>query len=56
MRVVSVGVPVEELLKNKDSDLAVNTAVEFCGGTYAFVIMNSDKDFKFICLISAAIL
>ncbi|MCP9260421.1 Alanine--tRNA ligase, cytoplasmic [Dirofilaria immitis] len=34
VRIVSVGVPVEELLKNSDSDLAVNTAVEFCGGTH----------------------
>uniref|UniRef100_A0AAF5PZI4 Alanine--tRNA ligase n=1 Tax=Wuchereria bancrofti TaxID=6293 RepID=A0AAF5PZI4_WUCBA len=34
VRIVSVGVPIEELLRNKDSDLAVNTAVEFCGGTH----------------------
>ncbi|OZC07121.1 alanine--tRNA ligase [Onchocerca flexuosa] len=34
VRIVSVGVPIEELLKNMDSDLAVSTAVEFCGGTH----------------------
>lgn len=34
VRIVSVGIPIEELLRNKDSDLAVNTAVEFCGGTH----------------------
>uniref|UniRef100_A0A8R1XPA9 Alanine--tRNA ligase n=1 Tax=Onchocerca volvulus TaxID=6282 RepID=A0A8R1XPA9_ONCVO len=34
VRIVSVGIPIEELLKNMDSDLAVNTAVEFCGGTH----------------------
>uniref|UniRef100_A0A0R3RRY6 Alanine--tRNA ligase n=1 Tax=Elaeophora elaphi TaxID=1147741 RepID=A0A0R3RRY6_9BILA len=34
VRIVSVGVPIEKLLENKDSDLAVNTAVEFCGGTH----------------------
>ncbi|VDK41872.1 unnamed protein product [Anisakis simplex] len=34
VRVVSVGVRVEDLLANPSSDLAVNTAVEFCGGTH----------------------
>ncbi|VDN22208.1 unnamed protein product [Gongylonema pulchrum] len=48
VRIVSVGVPVEELLKNKEGDLALNTAVEFCGGTYVyrsffFLIRREDK-------------
>lgn len=33
VRVVSVGVRVEDLLANPSSDLGMNTAVEFCGGT-----------------------
>uniref|UniRef100_A0A915Q7V7 Alanine--tRNA ligase n=1 Tax=Setaria digitata TaxID=48799 RepID=A0A915Q7V7_9BILA len=43
VRIVSVGVPVEELLKNKDSVLAVNTAVEFCGGTHLHNVGHVDK-------------
>uniref|UniRef100_A0A0M3HPN3 Alanine--tRNA ligase n=1 Tax=Ascaris lumbricoides TaxID=6252 RepID=A0A0M3HPN3_ASCLU len=34
VRVVSVGVRVEDLLANPSSDLGMNTAVEFCGGTH----------------------
>lgn len=33
VRVVSVGVLVEDLLKNPDGDGAMSTPVEFCGGT-----------------------
>lgn len=35
---VSVGVPVERLLKDPTSDVALNNSVEFCGGTH---ILNS---------------
>ncbi|VDM38110.1 unnamed protein product [Toxocara canis] len=34
VRIVSVGVRVEELLADPRSDLGMNTAVEFCGGTH----------------------
>jgi len=34
VRVVSVGVPVEDLLANPDSDKGTKTSVEFCGGTH----------------------
>ncbi|CAI5438382.1 unnamed protein product [Caenorhabditis angaria] len=34
VRVVAVGTPVEELLKNPDADAGENTTVEFCGGTH----------------------
>lgn len=34
VRVISFGVPVEELEQNPDSDAGVNTSVEFCGGTH----------------------
>ncbi|VDD95294.1 unnamed protein product [Enterobius vermicularis] len=34
VRVVSVGVLVEDLLKNPDGDGAMSTPVEFCGGTH----------------------
>lgn len=34
VRVLSFGVPVEELEKNPDSGLGENTSVEFCGGTH----------------------
>jgi len=33
VRVVSVGVPVETLEKDPDSNVGVGTSVEFCGGT-----------------------
>jgi len=38
VRVVSVGVPVEDLLSEPNSDAAQNNSVEFCGGTH---ILNS---------------
>ncbi|CEF67938.1 Alanine--tRNA ligase, mitochondrial [Strongyloides ratti] len=34
VRVVSVGTPIETLLANPDSDIGLNTTVEFCGGTH----------------------
>lgn len=34
VRVVSVGVPVEDMLANPASDAALNNSVEFCGGTH----------------------
>ncbi|VDN01892.1 unnamed protein product [Thelazia callipaeda] len=34
VRIVSIGIPVEQLLADKNSDMAFNTAVEFCGGTH----------------------
>lgn len=34
VRVVSVGVPVEVLLANPDSDKGLETSVEYCGGTH----------------------
>lgn len=33
VRVVSVGIPVEELEKNPTSSIGTTTSVEFCGGT-----------------------
>ena len=35
VRVVSVGVPVDELLGNPTDARWLNNSVEFCGGTYA---------------------
>uniref|UniRef100_A0A1I8AFG7 Alanine--tRNA ligase n=1 Tax=Steinernema glaseri TaxID=37863 RepID=A0A1I8AFG7_9BILA len=34
VRVVSVGIPVEDLLANPDGEAGANTSVEFCGGTH----------------------
>lgn len=34
VRVVSVGVPVSKLLENPNSDLGLETSVEYCGGTH----------------------
>ncbi|KNC24100.1 Alanine--tRNA ligase, cytoplasmic [Lucilia cuprina] len=34
VRVISFGVPVEELEQNPDSDVGEKTSVEFCGGTH----------------------
>src|SRR6218665_3815626 len=34
VRIVSIGVPVEDLLANPDSQAGNNTSVEFCGGTH----------------------
>jgi alanyl-tRNA synthetase len=33
VRVVSVGIPVEQLLANPNSEAGLKTSVEFCGGT-----------------------
>lgn len=33
VRIVSVGIPIEELEKDPLSDAALKTSVEFCGGT-----------------------
>lgn len=33
VRVVSIGIPVEELLKDPDSTAGSLTSIEFCGGT-----------------------
>lgn len=34
VRIVSIGVPVDELLKDPSSGAGLNTSVEFCGGTH----------------------
>lgn len=34
VRVVSIGVPIDTLLNNPDSDSGLETSVEFCGGTH----------------------
>jgi alanyl-tRNA synthetase len=36
VRVVSVGVAVEALEKEPDSNVGLGTSIEFCGGTYVF--------------------
>lgn len=33
VRIVSVGIPIEELEKDPLNDAALKTSVEFCGGT-----------------------
>ena len=33
VRVVSIGIPVEELLENPESTAGSLTSIEFCGGT-----------------------
>ena len=43
VRVVSVGVPVDELLANPASDAALKTSVEFCGGTHVRDIAHARK-------------
>ena len=39
VRVVSIGVSVDELLADPDSGAAVDTSVEFCGGTYVYSLI-----------------
>lgn len=34
VRIVSIGVPVDDLLNNPNSPAGMNTSVEFCGGTH----------------------
>ena len=41
VRVVSIGVPVSELIANPTSPTALETSVEFCGGTYLRVIAHA---------------
>lgn len=43
VRVVSIGVPVEELLNNPTSGAADKTSVEFCGGTHLRDISHARK-------------
>ena len=43
VRVVSIGVPVEELLKDPVSQAAMKTSVEFCGGTHLQNIGHADR-------------
>lgn len=43
VRVVSIGVPVKELLENPTSGAADKTSVEFCGGTHLRDISHARK-------------
>lgn len=43
VRVVSIGVPVDELLANPSSEAAQKTSVEFCGGTHVRDISHARK-------------
>ena len=43
VRVVSIGVPVNELLENPTSGAADKTSVEFCGGTHLRDISHARK-------------
>jgi len=48
VRVVSVGVAVDELLRNPTSDYAYKNSVEFCGGTH----LRNSKDAKALVITS----
>ena len=39
VRVVSIGIPVEELLKDPDSAAGSLTSIEFCGGTWVWCLI-----------------
>uniref|UniRef100_H3CEF1 Alanine--tRNA ligase n=1 Tax=Tetraodon nigroviridis TaxID=99883 RepID=H3CEF1_TETNG len=52
VRVVSIGVPVEELLKDPDSTAGALTSIEFCGGTH---LQNSAHAAPFIIVSEEAI-
>ncbi|XP_036962309.1 alanine--tRNA ligase, cytoplasmic [Acanthopagrus latus] len=52
VRVVSIGIPVEELLKDPDSAAGSLTSIEFCGGTH---LQNSGHASPFVIVSEEAI-
>ncbi|TMS05689.1 Alanine--tRNA ligase, cytoplasmic [Larimichthys crocea] len=52
VRVVSIGIPVEELLKDPDSAAGSLTSIEFCGGTH---LQNSGHAAPFVIVSEEAI-
>ncbi|TNN01013.1 alanine--tRNA ligase, cytoplasmic [Takifugu flavidus] len=52
VRVVSIGIPVEELLKDPDSTAGSLTSIEFCGGTH---LQNSAHAAPFVIVSEEAI-
>nr|CDS33215.1 alanyl tRNA synthetase cytoplasmic [Hymenolepis microstoma] len=52
VRVVSVGVPVEKLISEKDGDKATRTSVELCGGTH---VTNVSHIGKFVIISEEAV-
>ncbi|XP_068595271.1 alanine--tRNA ligase, cytoplasmic [Brachionichthys hirsutus] len=52
VRVVSIGVPVEELLEDPDSAAGALTSIEFCGGTH---LQNSSHAAPFVIVSEEAI-